>query len=225
MRAILFALLLVPLAAVAAEHTPEVIEVPAVPLDGDTLTDWVAVLGPTLAVIVGAWLGFGGVIRGQRLNAQLARDRDDRLREQEARAMASALSAEIDCLKVEFDANRELYAEGMKDRLTLNREILRSLVLPAPTIFDSVAPRLGLFPTELTLMVVSVYGAFAATGHKLTTAAAIKGDITLDPDDEGDQGLLDAFAAAVVLAKQTEKGLKAFAAGNWTPPDKAEDDA
>ena len=173
-------------------------------------------------ILIGGFLGF---FFGSLLNHYLQIRRDNRRRKQEARAMASALSAEIDCLKVEVDANRELYAEGTKDRLTLNREILRSLVLPTPTIFDSVAPRLGLFPTELTLMVVSVYGAFAATGHKLTTAAAIKGDITLDPDDEGDQGLLDAFAAAVVLAKQTEKGLKAFAAGNWTPPAKAEDDA
>lgn len=141
-----------------------------------------------LGALVGAAAGLGAILSGALYNAHLNRKRDDRLRETEARNLASALAAEISCL-----GDWVSYAITQIDNFLANPEDaggtvrtyhLLTLAPPIPTIYSPEANRLIILPGYLLREVVGFYTDIARAAAVIesareTGATAIINDSTL----------------------------------------------
>ena len=142
---------------------------------------WAAALGPTLAIIVGAWIGFRGVIRAQRENAKLNRDRDDRLRRDEIRGLCRAFAAELIDSAKKLRATAGSVDEAIKNREYLKIENFRDHYNPVTDIYQANLDKIGLFG-ELARDVVEVYEHLAvARGDTKEAVKRFNDDGLLDP--------------------------------------------
>ena len=115
------------------------------------IKDWGATLGPTLAIIVGAWIGFRGVRETQRANAALARaqfaaeiEREARRRRNTARDLARAFAAELRAGAAILRGNVKTANDEANKGEKLTVELL-SVMRPAPVeLFRAQLPSIAL---------------------------------------------------------------------------------
>ncbi|WP_156348587.1 hypothetical protein [Sphingomonas sp. Leaf23] len=120
--------------------------------------------------VIGSVLGFAGLIAGALFNAHLNRKRDDRLRDAEAITLALSLYGEILLLRENIAAiasglgrwfiERGVYGDDLPEYY---REIFP---IREPTLYNALAPKLGLLNPDMLLPVTRFYSDYeAATGH------------------------------------------------------------
>lgn len=117
------------------------------------LKDWQSGVG----AFWGALFGLGAILIGALFNADLNRRRDDRLREQEARALAAALRAEISAAAADIYHAYQICRDS-GDTLppdARDKEMLLSY-LGFP-VYDAAATKLGLLDENLAGDVVKFY--------------------------------------------------------------------
>ncbi len=120
------------------------------------MINWIDSLSDPAANLVGSALGiFGGltaILIGALVNAELNRRRDDRLREQEAQAVATALRVELTLIHEAFVKNEKKFREtDQKDAAGLD---VTHLVNVYPTLIS----QLGLLQEEAIGPVITAYG-------------------------------------------------------------------
>ena len=114
---------------------------------------------------IGAIIGFGGLVGGALFNAHLNRKRDERLRDDEAKAVASALYGEIALQRRSIArmanavAHRYVNHGVGKHRgdEPFDRHLLEQIALPALRLYPALAAKIGLLPAQLALEVVRFY--------------------------------------------------------------------
>jgi hypothetical protein len=109
-------------------------------------------------------LGFCALIAGALFNYRLNRRRDAGLRHEEIVSIAAALYGEIVTLRestakaARIIAQRYLdYGLGRERGEPFDKHLLETLVVPPSDLYLSLAPRIGMLPSDLTLQVVSFY--------------------------------------------------------------------
>ncbi len=121
------------------------------------LLEWVGGLEPSAASFVGsvtgASLGLFALVLGALLNAQLNRNRDERLRRIDRRALAIALQSELVMLRGSLLENANSVDEGTDDDL---------MEVPDPSqlcrVWPAVVDRVGLLKGATIQAVVRGYG-------------------------------------------------------------------
>ncbi len=109
-----------------------------------------------LGALVGAVAALGAILTGARYNAKLNRDRDDRLREQEAKAIAVALRAELKTLMTDASV-RPIKIEARTEATTAVVD-MASFDIPAKAVYSNNTHRLGDLGGGVAELVVYAYG-------------------------------------------------------------------
>lgn len=119
----------------------------------------ISALGPTIAIIVAAYVGFGGVIKAQQEAARLARHRDKRLRQDEARSLATALLAEVNELNDSIRNRHAVILSDYKNGKQKDPVTFEAMALPPAQIYENNCDRLGLLPDGVVTAVVNFHSA------------------------------------------------------------------
>jgi len=113
---------------------------------------------------IGALLGFGGLIVGALFNAHLNRKRDARLRDEEAKAIASALYGEIVIVRryIARIANAvarkyEAHGFGHFSGEPFDQHFTERYAMPDLKLYPALASKVGLLPSRLALEIVKFY--------------------------------------------------------------------
>ena len=113
---------------------------------------------------IGAGFGFVALVIGALINFRLNRRRDDLLRKDEALSVAAALYGEILLLRKEVARLAAAVARVHMDIglhrtpiIKFDRHFFEAHVLSEPTLYKSLAPKLGLLPTNLILAVTEFH--------------------------------------------------------------------
>jgi len=112
--------------------------------------------------LIGAALGFGALTWGALYNYRLGRKRDDAIREQEARSVALGLYSEINLISKQLASSANSVGSWFM-RAGISGSGLPSyfsdgFVLPEPTLFRALAPKVGMLPPDVLMSVTRFYG-------------------------------------------------------------------
>ena len=153
-----------------------------------------------LGALVGAAAGLGAILIGALYNAKLNRDRDDRLREQEAKAIAVAFRAELVALVEDAEVRLHTIADQPRMFGGLPRRI-DSLDIPDKSGYRNNPLRVGELGHAIALRIVTAH---ACADHIRSNVAAARsqaiGDYDHIEDMEEDFRSLLAFAARAINA-------------------------
>lgn len=112
--------------------------------------------------VIGAVLGFGALTWGALYNYRLGRKRDDAIREREALSVAFGLYSEISLISKELtklaNAVGGWYLRSGFSADGVPRHFSESFVLPEPTLFNALAPKVGMLSPEVLIPVTRFYG-------------------------------------------------------------------
>jgi hypothetical protein len=118
--------------------------------------DWLETLSPGqaqfLGSLVGALVGLLALLLGALFNARLNRKRDDRLRAEERRSVATALRAELAGCRDALLRNSEQLKEAHETRSFLVVDLAHSI-----QIWPHMIPKLGLFDQAIIGRVTNAY--------------------------------------------------------------------
>lgn len=113
---------------------------------------------------IGALLGFAGLGAGALFNSHLNRRRDERLRHDEAIAVASALYGEVVIIRRSLARMANAVGRRFIDNGTgrsrdepFDRHFVEQVALPPLTLYPALAARIGLLPSQLGLEIVTFY--------------------------------------------------------------------
>jgi len=111
---------------------------------------------------IGSVLGFGALIAGAMFNYRLNRKRDERLRNEEVAAIASALYGEIVILRrsVARMANavgNRYITHGLHGDGSIDSHFIEQFTLPKPKLYPALASKVGMLHSQLALEVVLFY--------------------------------------------------------------------
>jgi hypothetical protein len=111
---------------------------------------------------IGALAGLGAIIIGALFNAHLNRKRDARLRSEEVVAVASALYGEIVILRqaVARMANavgHRYFRYGHIRDEPFDRHFIEQITLPPVKLYPSLAAKVGMLPSQISLEIVRFY--------------------------------------------------------------------
>lgn len=169
---------------------------------------------------IGALVGFVGLIAGALFNAHLNRKRDEQLRAKEVIAVASALYGEAVILRqaVAGMANavgRRYLDHGtgrVRDDEAFSRHFMEQYTLPPPLLYQSLAGKVGMLPSHITLEIVRFY---ARVEQAQTWLPRLQEDAerpfsygvlyVLDPAIDAVEGVLPALRAIEKLAGIAEQ--------------------
>jgi hypothetical protein len=116
---------------------------------------WLHDLSPGQATFLGWVVGFVTLVGGALLNSWLNRKRDDRLRREDQRAVATALRAELVTLSLSINSNSEtLKKEGY---LKPDEGFVAPDYSHSVRIMPEMVPKLGLLDQETIESVVDAY--------------------------------------------------------------------
>ncbi len=162
---------------------------------------------------IGAIVGLIGLGLIALLNAELNRRRDDRLRRDEARALAEALAAELESLK--NTANRHIEElESLSDEASSAYEqprvnLLEIMRLAQPIVFEGSATKLGLLGPNLAAVVVQTYASFELVNKNIERQLRLYADLKFT------RRWIEVFGREVKVATEwadeTISGLHSFA--------------
>lgn len=113
---------------------------------------------------IGSVIGFSALMAGALFNAHLNRERDNRLRADEIKAVAAALYGEVVLLRKSLIrmANavaRRHFAHGMgrhRDQ-PFDRHFREQIALPEPKLYPALADKVGTLPSQMALEIVAFY--------------------------------------------------------------------
>ena len=120
-----------------------------------------------LGALVGAAAGLGAILTGALYNAKLNRDRDDRLREQEAKAIAVALRAEIIALMSDAETRLDFLQDFREAAAVLKIVDIARFDLPAKPMYANNTYRLGRLGDRVAFRVVEAHGTADHIRHKV----------------------------------------------------------
>lgn len=114
--------------------------------------------------LLGSTIGFAGLITAALWNFRLNRRRDKRLRDEEVISTATALYGEILLLRAEAAriartvANIHI-AQGHRANPTIkfDRHFLEGNPLPDATLYEALAPKIGMLPPRLILAITGFH--------------------------------------------------------------------
>jgi hypothetical protein len=112
--------------------------------------------------VIGAVLGFGALTWGALYNYRLGRKRDDAIREKEALSVALGLYCEINLIVTELGhlanslGNWYLRNAGLGDDVPAH--FSDGFVLPEPTLYKALAPKIGMLSPEVLMPINRFYG-------------------------------------------------------------------
>jgi hypothetical protein len=134
-----------------------------------SLWQWLHDTSPGQATFVGALngslIGFLALLGGALFNAHLNRKRDDRLRSEEQRAVATALRAELAGCREALLSNSELLKK--EGYLTADTNFMMPDLVHAIRIMPHMIPKLGLLDQETIEKVANAYLAVEEHGERL----------------------------------------------------------
>ena len=133
-----------------------------------------------LVVITAALVGFSGVIWAQRKGARSALQRDDKIRRDDAEALAFALRGEITAIQAALANRRDRFADLAGDHTKKNKDLSAyagMLRMPPKHVYPANTDRLGLLGSKLPQQITLFYAQIGLLDE--TTAAALRGDISL----------------------------------------------
>lgn len=171
--------------------------------------DALAAIPDSIAAFLGALSGAGfgllAILGGAFYNADLNRQRDDRLRNQQARAMAIALRAELVQLiaeaQVRWVATRRLdFTAG-----EIRPGSVVALDLPPKLVFASNTHRLGDLGTAAASSVVHAHG--IAENHRMNVAAALAQTAETDLDASFQAVFLDDLEGLIKFSAEATNAL------------------
>jgi hypothetical protein len=148
-----------------------------------------------LGTLAGSTLGFLALLAGALFNAHLNRRRDDRLREHERRALATALYAELQLIREMFLSNCESLRKPVAGENA-------GFVLPPPVVkfMPELTGRIGFLSPETIKTVMGAYLVIEQTRRELLTLGAKPAR-----DSQNDQLFLPNNHAPMVLMMLTSK--------------------
>jgi hypothetical protein len=169
---------------------------------------------------IGALLGFGAIIAGALYNAHLNRKRDARLRSDEVIAVASALYGEIVIVRQGVARMANAVAQRYEENGTRNiggndpfdRHFLDGIALQPLRLYPSLAGKVGMLPSQISLEIVRFYARVeeAQTWLPRLQRDAERGfkysvSYVLDPAIDAVTGVLPALTAIEDLARIEER--------------------
>src|SRR5262245_405527 len=134
---------------------------------------WLNHISQSQATFLGWVVGVVTLVGGALLNARLNRRRDDRLRREEQRAMATALRAELDRCRQILVSNSESLEKGTPDAIVPTDLGGKLPQIMAPElgrtirIMPHMIPKLGLLDQETIKKVINAYLELERHGEKL----------------------------------------------------------
>lgn len=107
--------------------------------------------------LIGATLGFGGLMTAAMWNAHLNRKRDTLLRYEEANSVAAALYGEILLLRREISEVAKVVSAMELKGYVVTQHFLDSHKSTAPHIFQALSAKLGLLPADTLLGIIGFH--------------------------------------------------------------------
>lgn len=139
--------------------------------------DWLAAQPPAVATflgtLTGSSLGLVALLIGAFANASLNRKRDDRLREEEARSIRTALIGELTGLQVAFNGLAEQLEKDAAESEREWPEILVPDLARLVRVMPVLLPKFGHLPQGTVRLVIDVY----ATVEQVNPTLALLGGI------------------------------------------------
>jgi hypothetical protein len=168
------------------------------------LWGWVGDLKQGQATVLGLVGGFFTLVVGALINAGLNRRRDDRLRREDQRAVATALRAELEGLHRSLKENAETLSQ--EDYVKADQQVNVSDLAQSIRIMPKVVSKLGLLDGKIIGAVITAYGVVEAYSAKLlllggrpgVTPDNFKRYVALPPDQVTRLVLLTAVTAEVI---------------------------
>lgn len=167
---------------------------------------------------LGAFGGLLAILAGAFYNAELNRQRDRELRDEEARGLAMTLAANVRALHWVMSTMQHNMAVSLAEGATLTPTQIRGQRVAASIIFPIATKNLGHFGIDLATSVVNFYGLISWANHRLETCTSHPtARLTLDPNNEAHLALTQVFDAPASVAVKLADGLEIYAAGGVPP--------
>ena len=169
------------------------------------------------AVAIAAWLGQLGIRNQIEENANLQRQLQEDIRDQERQAMIAALAAEVRSIQRHFES----FASELEEMLNEDDDVWRgarrflqaSVVLPRPYVYESSVQRLGLLDPVIVGRLANMYSGAQNTSDELSSYL----DLHVFPKNT--RTMLIQFAKAEIeRAKITHNTIECVKAGLAPPP-------
>ena len=164
---------------------------------------------------LGAVVGLIGVAFVVWLNAWSTRRRDNRLRDQDAKALASALSAELFVFVSFVKSSREAYQREYEDGKPFNVILIEESITPPPEVYKEHISDLTLLPPVLARRVVAFYAILGKLNQTCRLCCRTAG-----PADEvgfAYKSLADQAGSAVRMGSKALIMIEDFLAGRPLP--------
>lgn len=167
---------------------------------------------------LGAFGGLLAILAGAFYNAELNRQRDRELRDEEARGLATTLAANVKALHWFMSNKQYNMAESLAAGVTLSPMQIKGYCVPDSAIIPISTKNLYSFGNDLASSVVNFYGLISWANHRLETCRSNPVDsLTLDPDNENHQRLTQVYDHPASVAAKLADGLEIYAAGGVPP--------
>lgn len=167
---------------------------------------------------LGAFGGLLAILAGAFYNADLNRQRDRELRDEEAHGLAATLAANVRALHWAMSTKQHNLAATLATGSTLTPNQIRGQCLAAPAIYPISTKNLGPLGIDLASNVETFYGLIHWANHRLETCTSHPtAGLTWDPDNKTHQELAQVFDAAASVAARLADGLEVYAAGGVPP--------
>ncbi len=167
---------------------------------------------------LGAFGGLLAILAGAFYNAELNRQRDRELRDEEARGLATTLAANVRALHWSMSTSQYNMAVSLAEGATLTPTQIRGKCVPDSIIFPISTNNLGHFSIDLAISVVNFYGLISWANHRLETCTSHPmAGLTLDPNNENHRQLTQVFDNPASVAAKLADALEVYAAGGVPP--------
>jgi gas vesicle protein len=127
-----------------------------------------------VGTLTGSTIGLVALLLGALFNAELNRRRDDRLRKEDQRAVATALRAELEGLHRTLKENAETLRQD--DYVKADQQVNVPDLAQSIQIMPKVVSKLGLLDRRIIDAVITAYGVVEAYSAKLLLLGASRSD-------------------------------------------------
>lgn len=108
----------------------------------------------------GAFIGLLAVMGGQAFSARQSRRRDDNIREQDRRALATALKVELRQMQRLIDAKRQIIKGLIDGNLKVTGPLTALFRTETLGVFKSEIGRIGLLDTDTAQLISEIFGRY-----------------------------------------------------------------
>lgn len=170
----------------------------------------------TWQAAIAALVAFGGLISAALYNAHLMRERDDRLREQDTKAVARALVSEATAITAFVDARtnkikkviKEKQEAGSSGDITFSVKGLADvIVLPVPRVYERCMEKIGNMPPETAMLVFEFYEHLAVANRIMIERVSTASE---DLSIEGMETIIGWYEGVVKRGREAIKHLNSY---------------